>query len=250
MPIFTPLDTTSWILVAIAAFFIGASKAGFSGISIISVFILAEVLGAKESIGFSLPMLILADLLVYPAYRRYSSWKSVFPLIWPALIGISVGVFILNRADNEAMRIIIGIVILAMAFIQLISRINPDKFHALACKKSTGFLAAIIGGIATTLANAAGPIMRIYLLSMRMDKMQLLGVSARFFLIINILKLPLNTSLDLINTQTLLTNLALSPIIALGVYGGYQLIKITPQHIFRITVITFSIIAGLGLCFF
>ncbi|MGJ8676585.1 MAG: sulfite exporter TauE/SafE family protein [Akkermansiaceae bacterium] len=250
MPLFTPLDATAWGLVAFAAFCIGTSKAGFSGISIISVFILAEVLGAKESIGFALPLLIIADLLVYPTYRKYSSWKTVMPLIWPALIGIIIGITVLDQADNRTMRKIIGIVILTMAFIQLLSKINPDKFYAIACTKRTGFTAAILGGIATTLANAAGPIMRIFMVSRRMDKMELLGVSARFFLVINLIKLPLNSGLDLINSQTLLTNLALSPFVALGVFGGYHLVKITPQRIFQITVITFSIIAGIGLCFY
>ena len=66
----TPDGVTAWLLVILAAYCIGVSKAGFAGISLISVFILAELLGAKESLGFALPMLIIADLLVYPAFRK------------------------------------------------------------------------------------------------------------------------------------------------------------------------------------
>ncbi len=244
------LDPATWALLSLGAFCVGISKAGFSGASIISIFIFAQILGAKESIGFALPMLIVADLIVYPAYRKHSSWKVVLPLIWPALIGIIIGVSVLSHADNYIMRKIIGGVILSMAAIQMISKLNPDRFYAIACTRSSGIVAAIIGGIATSLANAAGPVMRIYMLSRRMDKMALLGVSARFFLVINIIKLPLNSGLNLINSQTILCNIALSPVIALGIYGGYKLVKITPQRVFEITVIAFAVIAGIGLCLY
>ena len=104
-----PDHATAWILVTVAAFCIGVSKAGFSGISLISVFILADLIGAKQSLGFALPMLILADLMVYPAFRKYASWKSVWLLTWPALVGMAVGVTVLGNVDNDTMRRVIGV---------------------------------------------------------------------------------------------------------------------------------------------
>lgn len=247
---FASLDLSAWILLTMAAFCIGISKAGFSGASIISVFLFAQILGAKQSIGFALPMLIIADLIVYPVYKKHASWKAVWPLIWPALIGIAIGVAVISHVDNHIMRRIIGGIILAMAFIQILSKANPDKFYKAAINKYTGITAAILGGIATSLANAAGPVMRIYMISRRMEKLQLLGVGARFFLVINIIKLPLHSKLDLITSGTLLVNAILSPAIALGIISGYQLVKITPQPVFQITVIIFAIISGAGLAFF
>lgn len=245
-----PDGATAWILVTIAAYCIGVSKAGFSGISLISVFILADLLGAKESLGFALPMLIIADLLVYPAFRKYSSWKSVWRLTWPALVGMALGVTILGNLDNDAMRRVIGGIILTMTFTQLAKRLEPEKFFALACTKKFGFFCGTAGGVATVLANAAGPIMQIYMVSRRMEKMELIGVGARFFLIINILKLPLGAGLDLITTQSLMSNLILSPVIAVGVWSGHRLITLISQRAFEMTVIIFAAIAGIRLCFF
>ena len=250
MPLTIVTDINSWCLLSLAAFCIGISKAGFSGASIISVFLFAEVLGAKASVGFALPMLIMADLTVYPMFRKYASWKAVLPLIWPACIGLVIGFTILSRADDEAMRKAIGIIILLMVTIQLLSRFKPEQFKAIVSTRKAGFTAAITGGIATTLANAAGPVLKIYLVSLRMEKMQLLGISARFFLLINIIKLPFSSSLNLINTQTIIGNIILSPIIALGVYAGFRLVKITPQKLFESLVIIFAIFAGLGLYFY
>ena len=246
----TPDGVTAWLLVIIAAYCIGVSKAGFSGISLISVFILADLLGAKESLGFALPMLIIADLLVYPAFRKYSSWKSVWRLTWPALIGMAIGVSVLGNVDNDTMRKIIGAIILTMTFTQLAKRIEPEKFFAIACTRKFGFLCGTAGGTATVLANAAGPIMQIYMVSRRMDKMELIGVGARFFLVINILKLPLGAGLNLITTESLTTNIALAPAIGIGVWSGHRLIKIISQKAFEVTVIAFAAMAGIRLCFF
>lgn len=239
-----------WSLAAIAAFCIGVSKAGFSGISLISVFILADVFGAKESLGFALPMLILADLMVYPAFRKYASWKSVWLLTWPALVGMAIGVLVLGNVDNTVMRKIIGIIILVMVSLQLLGRFNAEGFYKLACTRKFGFFFGTTGGIATVLANAAGPILQIYMISRRMEKMELIGVGARFFLVINILKLPLGAGLNLITPQTLLANLCLIPAIALGVFGGKRVLSKIPQRTFEMTVIVFATIAGIKLCLF
>ena len=250
MLITTPDGALSWLYIVIAAYCIGVSKAGFSGISLISVFILADLLGAKQSLGFALPMLIIADLLVYPAFRKYSSWKSVWRLTWPALIGMALGVLVLGNLDNEAMRKVIGGIILTMTLTQLAKRLQPEKFHALACTRKFGFFCGSAGGVATVLANAAGPIMQIYMISKRMDKMELIGVGARFFLVINILKLPLGAGLDLITTESLTSNLLMAPAIAFGVWSGHRLVTIISQRAFETTVIAFAAIAGVRLCFF
>ena len=250
MPDLIPDSTTTWLLVAIAAFCIGVSKAGFSGISLLSVFILADLIGAKESLGVALPMLIIADRLGYPAVRQYATWKSAWKVTWPALVGMAIGVVVLGNVDNDTMRRIIGGIILLMCAIQLVSRINPEKFFAIACTRKFGFFCGTAGGVATVLANAAGPILQIYMVSRRMEKMELIGVGARFFLVINFLKLPLGAGLNLITPGSLLTNLILAPAIAVGVFGGHKLIKIISQRAFEATVIAFAFLAGIRLCFF
>ena len=239
-----------WCLAALAAFCIGISKAGFSGVSLISVFILADVFGAKQSLGFALPMLIMADLMVYPAFRKYASWKSVWVLTWPALVGMGLGLLVLENVNNFTMRRVIGAIILLMVSLQTVGRLNPDGFYKLALTKKFGFFFGTTGGLATVLANAAGPIMQIYMLSRRMEKMELIGVGARFFLVINFLKLPLGAGMNLITSQTLLANLMLAPAIALGVFGGKKLLGKIPQKVFEFTVISFAVIAGIKLCFF
>lgn len=89
------------LFLAISALCLGISKAGFSGISLISVYILAQTFGAKESLGIALPLLVLADLMVYPAFRKHGSWAQVWPVFFPALFGMAAAFILLPHLPNE-----------------------------------------------------------------------------------------------------------------------------------------------------
>ena len=235
------------IVLAISAFFIGVSKAGFSGVSLISVFLLAENFGAKQSLGVALPMLIMADLLVYPAYRKYGSWGPVWKFLWPALIGIGFAIWGLKSFSNETVRTVIGVIILSMVGMQLLRKWAPVFFEKMVHSHSFGIAAGVSGGVATMMANAAGPIMQLYLLSRRMPKMDLMGVGARFFLLVNLLKLPLSAGLSLMNWQSLKWNFIMFPIVTFGVVLGKKLLVKVPQKAFEAMVVVFALIAGLRL---
>lgn len=232
------------LALVVAAFFIGISKAGFSGISLISVFLMTEAFGAKEQIGIALPMLIMADVIVYPAFRKYGSWKPVWVLLPPALVGIGLALWVLNTVSNETMRSAIGWIILSMVAMQLVRKWKPEVTSKLAHSKGFGVVAGISGGVATMLANAAGPIMQLYLLSKNMAKMDLIGVGARFFLLINLLKLPLSAGLALTTWETLKWNFAMLPVIVLAVWIGKKLLVKLPQVVFEGMIVITAVVAG------
>jgi len=227
------MPTETIIILAISALCIGISKAGFSGISLIAVYLLAQTFGAKESLGIALPMLIMADLIVYPAFRKHGSWKQVWPVFFPALIGMIIGFILLPYLPNHIMKPIIGIIILAMALIQILRTLYGKKLERMAMSMSLRYASASSGGIATVLANAAGPIFQLYFLTIRLPKMELIGVCARFFLIANLIKLPLNTQLNLINQETI-----------------KKFLHRIPQKNFEYLILIFAIIAGIRLTFF
>jgi uncharacterized membrane protein YfcA len=107
----------------------------------------------------------------------------------------------------------------------------------------------VLGGFATMLANAAGPVIQLYLMARRIPKMELIGIGARFFLLVNLLKVPLNARLALITQESLMENAKLLPAVALGVFGGRWLIRHVPQAAFEWMIVVFSLLAGLRLMF-
>ena len=95
-------STTGWFLVSFAAMCVGLGKAGFSGLGLIAVFIMAELFG-KASVGVLLPMLIVADVSVYPMFRKHASWAPVWRLLPPALVGMLIGFFLLDWMPDRVM---------------------------------------------------------------------------------------------------------------------------------------------------
>jgi hypothetical protein len=57
------LSVSQWILVVTAAFFVGFSKMGISGVMMLIIPILANLFGGKESTGLMLPILLTGDII-------------------------------------------------------------------------------------------------------------------------------------------------------------------------------------------
>ncbi len=241
--------TSFYLLALFAAFCIGLSKAGFSGISMVSVFLLADLYGAKASVGLALPLLIAADLLAYPAFIRHGSWKPVWRLLGPTLVGLGAGWWMLGWIPDEGARRVIGGCVLLMVGLQVSRSWKPEVFDRWVETRGFGAGAGVMGGFATMLANAAGPVIQLYLMARKVPKMELIGIGARFFLLINLIKVPLNARLALITPESLWENASLLPGVVLGVFGGRWLVGKVPQAAFEWMIVVFSAIAGLRLVF-
>jgi uncharacterized membrane protein YfcA len=242
-------DPSVYALALLAALCIGLSKAGFSGISMVSVVLLADIYGSKASVGLALPLLIAADLMAYPAFLKHGSWRPVWKLLGPALLGIAAGWWVLGGISEITARRVIGGCVLLMVALQVFRRWQAAGFDRMAGSQGFGLGAGVLGGFATMLANAAGPVIQLYLMARRVPKMELIGIGARFFLLINLIKVPLNARLALITPESLLENLKLLPAVAVGIVGGKWLLQHVPQVAFEWMIVGFSVLAGLRMIF-
>lgn len=234
-------------IALLAAFCIGLSKAGFSGISMVSVVLLADVYGARASVGLALPLLIAADLMAYPAFLKHGSWKPVWRLLPATLVGLACGWLFLGSIDDQTARYAIGSCVLLMVTLQVFRKLRPDQLDHLTESRGFGAGAGLMGGFSSMLANAAGPIMQLYFLAKRLPKMEMIGIGARFFLFVNVLKIPLNARLMLINEKSLWENVTLLPGVFTGILVGRWLIGRVPQAAFEWMIVAFSIAAALRL---
>ena len=239
------LPTSTWLLALLGAFSLGVSKTGFPGMALVNVVIMAELFGAKASVGMVVPLLIACDIIVYPLFRKHASWKQVLPLVAPAVCGVLVGWLMLGQFSDAAAKKTIGVIILFMITFQIVRAVRTEFLTHLPDSKIFRLGSGFTIGVSTTLANAAGPIYSIYALVHKMEKNDFLGIGARFFLFLNIFKAPFLGQLDLINSESLKIDLALLPGILTGIFLGRHLIKIVPQRVFDILLYVFSVAAGL-----
>lgn len=247
-----PFDAT-WTIIALAAFgalSLGVSKTGFPGLAIVNVMLVAELFGAKNSVGIILPMLVVCDLVVLPLFWKHATWRKVWPLVPVTFVTIVGAWFLLDRFDDLTARRVIGGIILSMLVLQLVREFRKEFLENLPDSRIFRWLSCVLIGASTMLANAAGPIYSIYALVHRMPKMEFLGVGARLFLIVNLFKLPFLGQLELINPDSLKLNLLLLPALLCGIGLGRKLIHLVPQRTFELLLYVFSAIAGVRMLLF
>jgi hypothetical protein len=149
--------------------------------------------------------------------------------------------------SDETFKPIIGWVILTLAAMQFARMQRPDWFRDVPHNRWFAWTMGLFAGVTTMLANAAGPIIGLYVLSVGLPKFEIVGTSAWFFFILNSFKVPFSAGLGLIHGSTLLFNLMMSPIILVGVLGGRWLTHRLPQRLFDGFLLAFAAVAALRL---
>jgi len=245
----TLLPANGWILLLalFGALCIGLSKSGLAGTATLNVVLMAQIFGAKPSVGLVLPLLIVADLLGFLINRKGGSWRQIVPMMPPAIAGVIVGWLLLDRIDNAVARVVIGWIILGLLAFNFVLRKRREQFLALTEHRGFAQGMGFLAGTVTMIANAAGPVMTVFLLSQRLEKREHLGVFCRFFLFINLFKLPFSNSVGIISGPSLLTNLVLLPGVFLGIYLGWQILKRIPQNAFENTLAILTAFAAIWL---
>lgn len=243
-----PLDATAWTIVAFCALLVGLSKTGLPGAGVLAVPLVACVVPARESTGFLLPLLVAADILAIVYWRRNVDWPKLGRLLPWTVAGIVAGYFGLRFISNQGLMPVIGLIVLAMIGLTRWRTSRSGKCWQV--PTSLWFAAAVgmLAGCTSMMANAAGPIMVVYMLAMRMEKKELIGTMAWFFWIVNISKLPFSGSLDLITLESLATDLALLPCIAAGGIAGIFLVHRIPQELFNRIIEVVAAGTALYLC--
>jgi len=242
------LSPWQWTLLAAAAFLVGMSKTGFAGLGVLGVAFFANALPARDSIGALLPLLVCADFFGVGIFRKHAEWSHLWKLFpWVAL-GIVLGCFALGKFDNTEAKRAIAIILIVMVALQLWRQRRAGDLaarlpHAWWFVALTGILA----GFATMTANAAGPLMVIYLLAIGLPKLALVGTGAWFFLIVNLFKIPFSAHLGLITADSLKLDAILCLPMIPGALLGPVILKRMNQTAFEIMVLAFTVLAAVKL---
>lgn len=241
------LTSVDWILAVLAAIGIGMAKAGFGGLGMLAILIMARVLPARESTGAILPMLILADIFAVYAYRQHAKGGLVLRMLPPAATGIVCGWLLMPHIPTKDFGPLIGWLTLALVVLVLIQKFAPRLMNLAVEHPGIAWPFGWLAGSTTMIANAAGPVMTIYLLACRLPKFEFVGTAAWFFFAINLLKVPFSASLGLINSASLTLNLWLAPAVVAGIFAGRWLLGKINQAIFEWLMIIFSLLGALRL---
>ena len=235
------LSAVFWILAVISGLLVGFAKTGVVGTGVLAVPIFAMIFPAGASVGVLLPLLCVADIIAVTYYRQHARWQLLWPLFPWVILGIVFADLIALRISDDLLQRIIGGIVLSMLILARTRREKALKWEGVG-RIFRIFIGALCG-LTTMLANAAGPIMTVYLLASGLPKQSFIGTGAWFFLLVNLFKLPFMVRRGIVNIESLLFDLKLLPAIILGCLAGIIAVRHINESLFRNMV---NILAGIA----
>jgi len=233
------LSYWQWLLGSFCALGVGIAKTGVPGLAILVVPLMVLAVGdARLSAGWLLPMLCTADVLALYYWRRHAAASRLFSLAPWVVAGMAAGTAALALPERT-LRLMVGAIVLLMLAIYVRRRFSPERMAAPAHPAPYG----VATGFATTVANAAGPVMNLYLLSKRLPKEEFLAIGAWFFFFVNLSKVPIYLWHGLIGPRSLCFDALMVPAVLLGAISGRWLVQRIPQKIFEVLVILLTVIS-------
>ena len=220
-----------WIAAVVAAFLVGASKGGLPMVAMLSVPIMSLVMSPMLGAALLLPVYLVSDAYGIFIYRRSFSRRNLLILVPAAAIGIFIGYIVADSIDDDAVRILIGVVGLSFLALRLRSYLTGVD-----TKKEAdiprGLFWGALAGFTSFVSHAGGPAFQVYTLPQKMPKMMFAGTATILFAIINAMKVPPYIALGLMDWGDADVMLILAPVAVFGAWIGYRITQILPEKLF------------------
>jgi uncharacterized membrane protein YfcA len=196
-----------------------------------------------QALGITLCFLLLGDLAAVTIYWRQAKYGELRGMLLPVLIGIMLGALVLAHLKRDHFGPMLGVLILVLVAME---PLRPALTRlSLAYPGTARLISGIVAGLATTLGNAAGPVLAIYFLVLKMDKTAFVSTSAIFFFFVNVMKIPVFVSQNILNIEFLPSIGLCAPLIFMGAYAGKRFLNWIPQFWFNRVVLILTALAGL-----
>ena len=234
-------------VICCTAFLAGVFRTAMPGLGLLLTSLIAQVMPARASTGFLLPILIMGDMIAVIYWRRIKVWPYLTRILPWTVVGIVCGWILMGLMTESIFKPVMGGMIVFFVVLDFVRR-----RLGIALKSKNRLFTALMGilaGTFTMMANAAGPIMTMYLMSMDLPPDDFIGINAWFFCIMNLIKVPFSIGLGLITWANFKIDLALFPLIVLGAAVGAFAIKRIPRKLFDTLVKVLAAAAGLKLLF-
>ena len=243
----SPLD---WCWVILGALLIGMSKGGLPGTGAVTIWLYAQIFGAKESVGILLPVLLVADVYAVIVYRRHVEYALVKRLAPFLVVGALIGAALFNWIPADEFGRVIGILLLLMVVIHFIPRSKSRQSNEDTDLPSwVHWVVPLSSGTCSMLANAGSPIIAFYLMMRRLPKMVFLGTFAWLVLLSNAISLPLHFAIRSISLDTLPFSFLLGILTIVGVLIARSIVQVIPQKQFEYFIWTIITLSGVYLLF-
>ncbi|MEM9252122.1 MAG: sulfite exporter TauE/SafE family protein [Planctomycetota bacterium] len=228
----------------------GIAKSGFGGgIGILAVPLVAMALPADRAVGVMLPILIAADVFAVAQHARHADRKHLTWTLSGGLAGIAIGLAVLwwyagsPRGMSLMLTLTIGVICLAFVGVQAY-RLVGGRLPRVPGGPWPGRISGAAGGVTSTLAHAAGPVMTVYFLERQLAKRVLVGTMVSYFFIVNWAKVPGYAWLGVLTWERFVEAMWFVWLVPVGALIGWWMLKRVPEKPF--TAIMYLATAAAG----
>lgn len=239
----------AFLAVALLAVLItGISKSGLGGgLGQLSVPLMAMFISPVAAAAIMLPILCTIDLFNIWGYRKDFHKGNLIALLPGAMIGIGIGALTFKHVDEHMIRLLLGGLSLIFSLTYFLQQTPLSADSRLG--RWFGLGAGALAGFTSFVAHAGGGPVKIFLLPQHLDKKLFVGTQVFFFFVVNQVKIWPYLWLGQFSADNLSMSLMLMPIVPLGVWLGWKLIRVIDGETFYRICYALLFFAGVKLIY-
>lgn len=239
-------------VAAFAVFFVGIAKAGFGGmIGSLAMPAVAAVSDIGTAIAVLFPTYMVMDVIVAWLYRKPVPWALLWPMAAAGVVGALLGALAFRAIDGTYLAIGLGAMSLAIGLRFFWRRHRERGVAPLPRDPSHRDWSRLIGlngasGFTSFFLMGEAPI-QVFLLPFRMAPQVYVSLLVWFFLIVNLVKVPVVMGMGLVTLETLQVSALLLPAMPLGIWAGKRINDRLPKEPFYVVVHVLLVLLGIYL---
>ena len=219
------------------------SVAGF-GLGLVAMPLIVEPLGVTPAAALIALISVIIRIVLIIVHRETINFRVITRLMLASIVGLPLGVLVLQRLDSRFVLILLGIVIMSYAIYALLELRLPPVTHP-GWTFGTGFLSGLFSGA----YNIGGPPVVMYATSRRWGPDEFKSNLHGFGLFNSSIAIALHISAHNY-TPTVVNQFVLSlPAVVIGMVLGVGVARYINALLFRRIVLVLLLFVGLSLIF-
>ena len=230
----------------VAVVLMGLSKGGFSGLSVLSMPLMALVLPPGQAAAIMLPLLIAQDVVSVIAYRRDWDGRLLAILLPGAAAGVGLGYGLAARIEPAAVTLAVGLIAFVFAGRSLFFAPHAHA-QARPGTVAAGLFWGAVGGFTSFISHSGSPPVQVYLLPQRLPPRLYAGLNTMFFAFANAIKVAPYFLLGQFTAENLTMSAALAPVAVGSALAGVWLVRRVSAAKFYAIILWLTLAVGVKL---
>ena len=232
--------TNTELLIAVIIF-AASFVQGFSGFgfALISIPFLTMLIDIKMAVPLGAICGLVVNIYLTGVLRSHFNYKELGRMFFGSLLGIPVGSWVLNFGPSEALKDILGVVVILFALSSIFQIIKPVKTDS-----RWGYFAGLCSGILGGAFNTNGPPVLIYFFLKGWDKVNQKAMITGFFLAASTVIVISHAVTGLTTNYIFMLFLKLLPVVLAGIIIGNSLFNKISTELFNKVLLYSLLVLG------